>query len=292
MPNDNGENAGNQTEPQGDDGQTTTEEKSGVELLDEVRTGDQETNEQKAARETEEAAARDKNAEKVTPKPGTDTSIAKAITDGLREALRPQVTPQQQEEQLAKIAESRGITVEALKAQYADTQHAAMQANLPMARELGRMKAEKALGEYSEELIAEVQNKMDEQPMGTQANPSIWEECAYLIMGKKMKELSGRGKDGQSDGKSRQEEEKSRVITASGNGLSGARTSSVRTGSGKKSYSEAEQYVIRKQFSGKAEEYEKFRTQKTTNHVERFTVPTSGGNRADSELAKLTAENS
>ena len=223
---------------------------------------------------------------KKEPVADPNAGVAKAISD-LAASLRPQQTAQQQEEALQKLAEERGTTVQALKAQWNETQQAVLQAQLPLARRLGKKEAEEALGEHSEALIAEVEEQMSKLPPQVQANPEAWKEAAYLSLGRNMKTLktkpagAGRTEEGGETGR--------RVVTP-GTGLSGTKKGAPAGAGRPKTYSEQEKYVIDKQFHGDEKEYEKYKTPPRAE-AERYKAGDSS-NAADKELARLTAENS
>ena len=225
--------------------------------------------------------------------PSADSGVAKALSD-LAAAIKPQMTPEQQEAQLEKIAEANGMTVQALKFMGGQMQNVALQAQLPMAKKLGKREAQDALGEFSEDLIAKVEEEMGKLNAVAQANPEAWKEMAYLVMGKNMKSLKPKARQQQQTedtGEDTPAPAARRVVTAGSGGLSSARRGAAAPGKGPaKQYSEFEQHLIDRQFGGKAEEYEKYKGSKQSTVIEKFEAG-AGAGAADKELARLTAEN-
>lgn len=210
------------------------------------------------------------------PKVSEEDKLAKAI-DGLKEALRPQLSPEQRAEQVRQLEESTGLSEKALR--YMSSQIQSNQMGLEAVAELGKMKAEKALGAYSDALLKDVEEEMAKLPANVQGNPKAWEEMAYLVKGKKMDKVTPRATE-------------RKIVNPNLGNVSGTRSSApVATGSSKK-YSDDERKLIAIYHEGKPEEYERWKSEKTTNVSERYERPTSGGNAADAELARITGQNS
>lgn len=254
--------------------------------------GGEETAEEKAAREAQETAdkdAADKAAEEERKKAArgeSESAVAKALTD-LAASLRPQMTPQQMAELETQTAEARGISVEALRGQRQEAQNIAVQAQIPLATRLGKELAAKVFSDCSEEdqavLIKDLEENMKKLPFQAQADPDLWQEGAYLALGKNMKTLKPKAAGGNGGGNG------GRVLTP-GSGLSSVKRGAALPATAAKRYDANEQFVINAQFGGDAKEYEKYRTQKGTTAIEKFKAE-SGANRADQELQKMTAQN-
>lgn len=236
-------------------------EKTVEELADEAAAAltDEETT-------AEETTAEEKPKE-AAPAPNVDQVVQK-----LAEVLKPGMTEEQKEAQIARIEKESGFTRQQLGFMTTTIRQTATQMNLGVSRELGKAKAEKILGAASPKLIAKVEEEMNKLAPEHQANPEAWEQMAFLTRGKHMDVVL------------------STTTTDGGDKRMPGLTEPKKGGgspapSKKKEYNQDEQTIINQYFEGKPEEYEKAKATKKINTVSKFD---GGGNAADRELHRLT----
>lgn len=193
-------------------------------------------------------------------------------------AMRPGLTTEQQEAELKKVEDESGFNRKQLAFISKQLPQVAASSSLGIAQELGKNRAEKALGDYAESLLPQVEEEMKKQPAHVQANPEAWQQMAWLVRGKAGDSVKPKGK--------------TTVVVGNGGGKTvpgltepkGSAGGGTPKGKGKE-YSDDEKTMIRIYFSGDAEAYEK---SKASKRVVQDASSDVGGSAADKELHRLT----
>ena len=106
------------------------------------------------------------------------------IVAKLAEVMKPGMTDAQREEQIKKVEAESGFDRKQLGWMTSQLTRTSITSNLGFAQEVGKSRAEKTLGNYSEVLIGKVEEEMKKLPVEAQANPEAWIQMAYLVKGK------------------------------------------------------------------------------------------------------------
>lgn len=207
-------------------------------------------------------------------KPSTAAEIAAAVAA----AIKPdgsRLSPDQVEAEWQRVEAETGKTRQQIVAEDNSRREANLRDNLPLYEELGASRAEKVL-KGDQEILAKVKERMSKLAPAVRANPSAWEDAAFLEKGKAAAEAPKK-KDGE-PGKVLGGKEKVNSGLSEGGGGGKPKPKS-------KEYPAFEQHCIDRQFGGDAEAYEKYKAKDSTKPRE---IAAGGENKADLAFKALT----